>query len=46
MTLSLMVMEVDGFSSVVVMKNVRCFIGRFTESSDLELPNSTVIGMV
>ena len=44
-TLSLMVMEVNGSSILTTKKICRCFIGRFTEFFDSELPNSTVIGV-
>jgi len=46
MTLSFMVMEADGSSSLIAMKIFRCYTGRFTEFSDSELLNSTVIGVV
>ena len=46
MNLSLMVIEVDGSSSLMAMKIFRCFTGRFTEFSDSELPSSAVIGVV
>ena len=46
MTLFFMVVEVDESSSLMAMEIFRCFTGRFTEFSDSELPNSTVIGVV
>ena len=42
----LMVMETEGSKSLIAMKICLCFNGRFTEFSDSELPNSTVIGVV
>ena len=45
-TLSLIVIEVDGSRRLMAMKIVRCFTGRLTEFSDSELPNSTVMGVV
>ena len=46
MTLSLMVMDAEGSRSLIAMKIFLCLTGRFTEFSDSELPNSTVIGVV
>ena len=46
MALFFMVVKVDESSSLMAMKIFRYFTGRFTEFSDLELPNSKVVGMV
>ena len=46
MILSFMVMEVEGSSSLMVIKTLRYFTRRFTVFYNLELPNSTMIGHV
>jgi len=46
MTLTFMVMKVNGSSILTTKKIFRYFIGRVTEFFDSELPNSTVIGVV
>ena len=42
---SLMVMEIDGSRIFKVANNFRCFMGRFTELSESELPNFAVTGV-
>ena len=37
-------MDSDESRSLRAANSLRCFTGRFTELSDLELPNSTVTG--
>ena len=46
MTLFLMVIDAEGSRRLIARKIFLCFTGRFTEFSDSELPNSTVIGVV
>ena len=46
MTLSLMVIDAERSRSLIARNIFLCFTGRFTEVSDSELPNSTVIGVV
>ena len=46
MTFHLIVMEADRSSSLIAMKILQCYTRRFTEFSESELPNSTVIGVV
>ena len=45
-TLSFIVMEAEGSSSLMAIKILRCFTGRFTVFSDSEFLNSSVIGVV
>ena len=46
MTLSFIVMETEGSSSLMTIEILRCFTRKFTVLSDLELPNSTLIAVV
>ena len=43
---SLIVIDKDGSRSVRTVKSLRCFTEKFTELSDLELPNSTVTEVI
>ena len=45
-TLSFIVMEAEGSSSLMTIKILRCFTGRFTLFPESELPNSIVVRVV
>ena len=46
MILSLMVIDAERSRILITMKMFLCFTGSFTEFSDSEQPNSTVMGVV
>ena len=45
MVVALIVIEIEGLRYLSATNNSKCFTGRFTESSDIEISNSIMTGV-